>query len=143
MNPLHNSVLLREARAFPLARSLHSLKPCLPYRHRQAQRCRDTKIAERDGSTSLLFLVYLALRFSGPVFRRYENREECPPCRRDSSLHGLRRQVNPWAQHLPILIVAAINAHPGALVQPRRAGQVLGISVQGDLTDPPRVELAK
>ena len=39
MSPLHNSVLLREAQAFSLARSLHSLK---------TPRYRDTKIAKNS-----------------------------------------------------------------------------------------------
>jgi len=69
--------------------------------------------------------------------------KNAPLCRQGYLPYGLCRQVDPWAQHLPILIVAAVDTHSRALVQPRCAGQVLRIGVQSNLVDSPRVELAK
>ena len=60
----HYFTSLREVKAFPLARLLHSLKSCLPYRHRQAQRSRRGTSQHHPCSW---FVPHFA--FSGPVFR--------------------------------------------------------------------------
>jgi hypothetical protein len=56
------SASLREAQAFCLARSLRSLKPCLPRRHRQAQR----SLRYAFGSSSFSYVTF-SLAFSASL----------------------------------------------------------------------------